>query len=128
MPGISSSSENYHFSPGEVKCLAKYSFPSFGTALRKAESDVRLLLTVTASRAAWEFVSDRVLTAKFRSRLKNITSVQCYAPAKIFDTVDKDNKYTHLNVEVGFGNTRTCSVIGLGGTVLATVMIIVGSM
>lgn len=50
-----------------------------------------LLLTATTSGAlmTWESLSDRISIARYQSRLRSITIVQCYVPKEISDRGEK---------------------------------------
>ena len=52
---------------------------------------VALLMTPEATRAllSWEPVSPRILTARFNSKGRRVTIIQCYAPTNMTDIEDK---------------------------------------
>lgn len=54
--------------------------------------DVRLLQVTTARRIIldWQPVVNRILTTRFRFRLRTITVVQCYTLAEISVILEKD--------------------------------------
>jgi exonuclease III len=60
---------------------------------------VGLLLSKTGRRSIieWEPISDRIMTASFRSLIRNITILQCYAPTEIAEIEKKDAFYQLLN-------------------------------
>ena len=83
---------------------------------------------------SWEPVSPRVLTARFNSKGRKITIVQCYAPTNTADIKDKEEFYeqiqtildrTHkrdmkilmgdLNAKVGTDNTHRDLIMGRHG-------------
>jgi hypothetical protein len=75
------------------------------------ESGVGFLLSAEARRAMidWNAVSDRIITARFRSRARTITVVQCYAPTNEADSQSKDNFYELLSAtldKVNKGNIK----------------------
>ena len=56
---------------------------------------VALLMTPEATRAllSWEPVSPRILTARFNSKGRRVTIIQCYAPTNMADIEDKVHFY-----------------------------------
>lgn len=62
------------------------------------ESGVGILLTREARRSLleWKPISDRIITAQFKTRVRNIYLVQCYAPTEQADAQEKDNFYGQL--------------------------------
>lgn len=100
------------------------------------ERGVGLLLTPTAHRSmmSWAPISERIMTARFRSKIRNITIIQCYAPTEKAEASDKDDFYSQLtnaynsaprgdiifvmgdlNAKVGQDNTLLTHVIGKHG-------------
>ena len=98
---------------------------------------VALLMTPEATRAllSWEPVSPRILTARFNSKGRRVTIIQCYAPNNMSDIEDKvhfceqtqsaidkvparDMKILmgDLNVKVGTDNTNGDLIMGRQGT------------
>lgn len=75
------------------------------------ESGVGLLLSAEARRAMidWEAVSDRIITAKFRSRARTFAIVQYYAPTNEAESQTKDNFYELLSAtldKINRGNIK----------------------
>lgn len=103
----------------------------------KCEGGVALLLTreIKRSLMEWNPVSHRILTARIRTRARNVTIVQCYAPTDV-DTIDaKDAFYDQLtatldsirkgditilmgdfNAQIGNNNTGCQQAMGTHGT------------
>lgn len=85
----------------------KYSSPTCRTALfysakpsgSKRESSVGLLLITTEMRTLMtcEPFLDRILTARLRSKLKSITTAQCYASMEVSDIVEKNTFCKHAH-------------------------------
>ena len=59
---------------------------------------VALLMTPDVSRALieWEPVSPRIIKARFHSKARNITIIQCYAPTNAASDTEKENFYELL--------------------------------
>ena len=98
---------------------------------------VALLMTPEAMQAllSWEPVSPRILTARFNSKGRRVTIIQCYAPTNIADIEDKVHFYEQvqsvmdrvpardmkilmgdLNAKVGTDNTNRDLIMGKHGT------------
>ncbi|KAI8115934.1 LINE-1 reverse transcriptase like protein [Lucilia cuprina] len=62
-------------------------------------SGVAFLLSGIARRALidWKPHSDRIITARFRTRARNMTCIQCYAPTETSDSAVKDEFYSNLS-------------------------------
>lgn len=65
-------------------------------------SGVALLMSAGARKALmeWHAVSDRILTARFRTRARPVTIVQVYAPTEMDEGNTKDDFYSLLAVTV----------------------------
>jgi exonuclease III len=63
------------------------------------QNGVGLLLSKTArmNLIEWEPISDRTMTASFRSLFRNIAIIQCYAPTEIAEIENKAAFYQLLN-------------------------------
>ena len=98
---------------------------------------VALLMTPEATRTllSWEPVSPRILTARFNSKGRKATILQCYAPTNAADVADKEEFYDQLqaimdkipkrdlkilmgdfNAKVGSDNTGRELIMGKHGT------------
>lgn len=65
----------------------------------KRASGVGILISKDYKRGLidWKPVSDRIITAKFRTRFRNVNITQCYAPTELAEADDKDEFYNILN-------------------------------
>ncbi|XP_058443820.1 craniofacial development protein 2-like [Malaya genurostris] len=63
---------------------------------------VGFLLSAQAHSALmkWEPISERIIVARFRTRVRNLTIIQTYAPTDATDLQDKKNFYSQLNATV----------------------------
>lgn len=63
------------------------------------ESGVGFLLNESAKKAllSWEPVSDRLITARFNTKFKKISFIQCYAPTEVAQVEEKQQFYEQLN-------------------------------
>nr|KAG5701327.1 hypothetical protein BaRGS_006101 [Batillaria attramentaria] len=98
---------------------------------------VALLMTPEATQAllSWEPVSPRILSARFNSKGRKVTILQCYAPTNMADEEEKENFYEQLqavldkaprrdlkilmgdlNAKVGTDNTDRELIMGKHGT------------
>lgn len=59
---------------------------------------VALLLSRTAKQSliSWQAISERLITARFKCRVRNVTIIQCYAPTEAANVEDKDDFYAQL--------------------------------
>ncbi len=62
----------------------------------------------------WEPVSERIMTARFYTKGRNITLIQCYAPTNKADLEDKDNFYQQLQAVLSKLPKRDIKIM-LGG-------------
>lgn len=64
----------------------------------KRINGVGLVLSPTANKALLHYavVSDRIISARFNSKFRNISVIQCYAPTEPDDDATKDNFYSQL--------------------------------
>lgn len=46
---------------------------------------------------SWQPISERIISARFKNRTRNLTSVQCYAPTEVADATCKDAFYEQLS-------------------------------
>ena len=63
---------------------------------------VGFLLSAHAQAALikWEPINERIIIARFRTRVRNLTIIQCYAPTDVAELQDKENFYSELNAVV----------------------------
>jgi len=68
----------------------------------KHEKGVGLLFDKLSAKAivSWEPVSDRIITARLKTRFTNVTVMQIYAPTETSCEKDKDDFYDQLNAVV----------------------------
>ena len=45
----------------------------------------------------WQPVSNRIISARFSSKVRNISTIQCYAPTELAVDNEKDEFYCRLN-------------------------------
>ncbi|XP_058828450.1 craniofacial development protein 2-like [Topomyia yanbarensis] len=48
----------------------------------------------------WEPINERIIVARFRTRVRNRTIIQCYAPTDAAEMQEKENFYSQLNAVV----------------------------
>ncbi|KAL9961514.1 hypothetical protein ACROYT_G030469 [Oculina patagonica] len=67
------------------------------------ENGVGLLIAKEAARSLmeWEPISERIITARFASKVRNITIIQCYAPTNLAGLEDKEQFYEQLQGAIG---------------------------
>ena len=83
---------------GEVKSDSEVSFLYSGRNDEHREG-VGLLITkdVRKSLITWDPVSERIITARFKTNTKHLTIVQCYAPTEVSDLENKQKFYADLH-------------------------------
>ncbi|KYM99339.1 Craniofacial development protein 2 [Cyphomyrmex costatus] len=59
----------------------------------------------------WNPVSDRLITARFRAKNRNITIIQCYAPTEIADDSEKDHFYNQLQSTIASAHKRDIKLV-----------------
>ncbi|XP_018406354.1 PREDICTED: uncharacterized protein LOC108782558 [Cyphomyrmex costatus] len=59
----------------------------------------------------WNPVSDRLITARFRAKNRNITIIQCYAPTEVADDSEKDYFYNQLQSTIASAHKRDIKLI-----------------
>lgn len=62
------------------------------------ESGVGIMISKHLKRSLihWAPVSNRIITARFKTKFRNVNSVQCYSPTETATVVDKDLFYDSL--------------------------------
>ena len=64
---------------------------------RTAGVGIMLTKSAYSSLMSWESISERFITARCRSRVRNISIIQCYAPTEQTSNTEKDDFYTQLS-------------------------------
>ena len=59
----------------------------------------------------WQPLSDRIISARFSSKVRNITIIQCYAPTELAEDNEKDEFYSRLNVVYGSTPLRDIVIV-----------------
>ncbi|CAG4943626.1 unnamed protein product [Colias eurytheme] len=85
------------------------------------ENGVGLLLSDVAKKSLldWKPISDRILTARFNTKVRKLTIVQCYAPTNLASEENKDDFYNAL--ETTFKNIRRKDIVIVLGDLNAKV-------
>lgn len=85
------------------------------------ESGVGLLITPQTRQSiiSWQPVSDRIISARFQSKMRNITIIQCYAPTENATQEKKDDFYNQLTAV--YNNTPRGDIIIVMGDLNAKV-------
>ena len=45
----------------------------------------------------WSPISERIIVARFKTRIRNLTIIQCYAPVEITEKDEKEEFYQQLS-------------------------------
>ncbi|XP_058456753.1 craniofacial development protein 2-like [Malaya genurostris] len=53
-----------------------------------------------AAHIKWELIKERIIVARFRTRVRNLTIIQCYAPTDAAELLYKENFYSKLDAVV----------------------------
>ena len=74
---------------------------------------VGLMLSKDAARSLleWEPVSERIITARFASKGRNITIIQCYAPTNLAETEEKEQFYQQLEAQTRKSPKRDIQIV-----------------
>lgn len=66
------------------------------------EKGVGFLLSPLASKGLmeWHPVSERIISARFKSRIRNVTIIQCYAPTEMTQYAEKEAFYDQLTLAI----------------------------
>ncbi|KAL8605837.1 hypothetical protein ACOMHN_051446 [Nucella lapillus] len=74
---------------------------------------VALLMTPETTRAllSWEPVSPRLLTARYNSKSRKVTIIQCYAPTNVANADDKEEFYDHLQATIDRAPKRDLKIV-----------------
>ncbi|KAL8622673.1 hypothetical protein ACOMHN_009307 [Nucella lapillus] len=74
---------------------------------------VALLMTPEATRAllSWEPVSPRLLTARYNSKGRKVTIIQCYAPTNVANADDKEEFYDQLQATIDRAPKRDLKIV-----------------
>jgi exonuclease III len=60
----------------------------------------------------WKLVSSRIMVARFKSNVRNVTVIQCYAPTEDADMEAKEAFYAQLNTMTGVKKQDIVMVMG----------------
>lgn len=86
---------------GELAVVSGETLLYSGKDMNEAhESGVGILITKTAKKSLidWSPINDRIITARFFSKIRKITVVQCYSPTEVADVEEKQAFYDTLEV------------------------------
>ena len=74
---------------------------------------VPLLMTPEATRAllSWEPMSPRILTARFNSKGRKVTIIQCYAPTNVAAISEKDEFYQQIQATINKTPKRDMKIL-----------------
>jgi len=96
------------------------------------EQGVGILTTGKAKKALleWKPISSRIITARFHSKIRNTTIIQCYAPTEEADDITKDEFYEQLQATISSAHRNDIKIIqgdfnakiGIDNTGMATIM------
>ena len=80
---------------GETKLQTGEMLLYSGKNEERHEAGVGILLSKKAANGLleWNFVSDRIITARFESRFKKVSIIMCYAPVNTSKKKDKNSFY-----------------------------------
>ncbi|XP_058811258.1 craniofacial development protein 2-like [Topomyia yanbarensis] len=57
----------------------------------------------------WEPINERIIVARFRTRVRNLTMIQCYAPTDAAEMQEKENFYSDIKIYMGDFNAKVGS-------------------
>ncbi|XP_067207872.1 craniofacial development protein 2-like [Linepithema humile] len=74
---------------------------------------VGIIMTTEIKRSLieWNPVSDRIITARFRTKNRNVTIIQCYAPTEATDDNGKDHFYNQLQSTIAAVHRKDVRIV-----------------
>lgn len=128
-------SEARYKNSGSITTTSNHHFIYSGNS-KTHTNGVGILMTKVAKKALieWNPISERIILARFHSKLRNTTIIQCYAPTEAAEEREKDQFYEQLqatllkshkndikiilgdfNAKVGNNNSNNTQVMGKEG-------------
>ncbi|XP_067207954.1 craniofacial development protein 2-like [Linepithema humile] len=76
-------------------------------------NEVGIIMTTEIKRSliGWNPVSDRIITARFRTKNRNVTIIQCYAPTEATDDNGKDHFYNQLQSTIAAVHRKDVRIV-----------------
>jgi endonuclease/exonuclease/phosphatase family metal-dependent hydrolase len=96
-----------------VRLEAKMDLPSCIRVEQKV-NNIEMVLSPLANKnlIEWEPVSERIMIARFKTEIKNVLVVQCYALSAVAEITDKLELYSKLRKVLLYNRIDICIVMG----------------